>query len=72
VQVIASAASQLWPYDMNVRYFERLGGPKELITLHGKDQWEYTTEFHEMYAAHVIDWFTRQGAFTTQPAGAIA
>ena len=35
VQVIASEKSRLWPYEMNVRYFERLGGPKELITLKG-------------------------------------
>ena len=33
VQVIASEKSSLWPYAMNVRYFNRLGGPKELLTL---------------------------------------
>ena len=33
VQVIASEKSSLWPYTMNVRYFNRLGGPKELVTL---------------------------------------
>jgi pimeloyl-ACP methyl ester carboxylesterase len=63
VQVIASEKSRLWPYEMNVRYYERLGGPKELVTLYGKDQWEYTLEFHEEYAAHVIRWFTQHGAF---------
>jgi pimeloyl-ACP methyl ester carboxylesterase len=67
VQVIASEQSGLWPYEMNVRYFERLGGPKELVTLTGKDQWEYTLEFHEQYAAHVMRWFTQQGAFDAPP-----
>jgi len=62
VQVIASEKSRLWPYEMNVRYFERLGGPKELITLNGVDQWVYTREFHEQYAAHVIRWFNAHGA----------
>src|SRR5204863_5705877 len=68
VQVIASENSRLWPYAMNVRYFERLGGPKELVTLKGVDQWVYTREFHEMYAAHVIRWFRANGAATAQPA----
>jgi alpha-beta hydrolase superfamily lysophospholipase len=62
VQVIASEKSRLWPYSMNVRYFERLGGPKELITLEGMDHWVYTREFHEMYAAHVLRWFERHSA----------
>jgi alpha-beta hydrolase superfamily lysophospholipase len=62
VQVIASEKSRLWPYSMNVRYYERLGGPKELITLEGVDQWVYTREFHELYAGHVIRWFNAHGA----------
>ncbi len=64
VQVIASEKSSLWPYAMNVRYFNRLGGPKELVTLNDSDQWVYTREFHEMYANHVIRWFTAHGAKT--------
>jgi hypothetical protein len=28
-----------------------------LVTLEKLDQWVYTREFHEMYAAHVIRWF---------------
>jgi len=64
VQVIASDKSSLWPYAMNVRYFNRLGGPKELVTLKDSDQWVYTREFHEMYANHVIRWFTAHGAKT--------
>lgn len=68
-QVIASERSSLWPYAMNVRYYERLGGPKELITLHDKDQWEYTLEFHEQYANHVMRWFRQHGANPTPPNG---
>jgi pimeloyl-ACP methyl ester carboxylesterase len=62
VQVIASEKSSLWPYEMNVRYAERLGGPKELVTLAGVDQWVYTRDFHEQYAAHVVRWFKAHGA----------
>ncbi len=62
VQVIASEKSQLWPYEMNVRYFDRLGGPKDLVRLEGVDQWVYTREFHELYASHVIRWFDANGA----------
>ena len=62
VQVIASEKSSLWPYAMNVRYFNRLGGPKELVTLENTDQWVYTREFHEMYAGHVIRWFNAHTA----------
>jgi hypothetical protein len=47
---------------MNLRYFERLGGPKELVTLEGVDQWVYTREFQELYAGHVIRWFNEHGA----------
>ena len=39
VQVIASENNKLWPYKMVKRNFERLGGPKELITLEGKPMW---------------------------------
>jgi fermentation-respiration switch protein FrsA (DUF1100 family) len=64
VQLIASEKSRLWPFAMNARYYERLGGPKELVTLYGVDQWVYTREFHEMYAAHVIRWFRAHVAET--------
>ncbi len=62
IQVIASEKSSLWPYAMNVRYFNRLACPKELVTLENTDQWVYTREFHEMYAGHVIRWFRGNGA----------
>jgi hypothetical protein len=64
VQVIASEKSSLWPYAMNVRYFKRLGGQKELVTLKNTDQWVYTREFHEMYAQRVIRWFAAHGMNT--------
>ncbi len=67
VQVIASEKSSLWPYAMNIRYFNRLGGPKELVTLKNTDQWVYTREFHEMYASHVIRWFAAHGLETEAP-----
>ena len=41
---------------------QRLGGPKELITLDGRPQWELNREFHELYCAHVIRWFEANGA----------
>ncbi|MDQ3549209.1 MAG: hypothetical protein M3439_10380 [Chloroflexota bacterium] len=66
MQIIASEKSRLWPFEMNQRYFERLGGPKEFVPLIGKDQWEYTLAFHEAYAAHVIRWFRQHGAFESQ------
>jgi len=71
VQVIASELSSLWPYAMNVRYFQRLGGPKELVTLAGVDQWVYTLAFFETYAAHVIRWFKANGAEVHEPAAAV-
>ncbi len=61
VQVIASENSRLWPFAMNERYFNRLGGPKEFVKLDGVDQWVYSLEFHEMYARHVIRWFDANG-----------
>ncbi len=70
VQVIASAKSQLWPYEMNRRYFDRVGGPKELVRLEGVDQWVYTREFHELYASHVIRWFDANGAHAPSSNGA--
>ena len=46
IQVIASEKSRLWPFEMNERYFERLGGPKEFVPLIGKDQWESVSYTH--------------------------
>jgi hypothetical protein len=57
VQVIASEANQIWPYEMVVRNFTRLGGPKELITLPQAPQWDTRREFNENYSAEVIRWF---------------
>lgn len=63
IQLIASERSQIWPFRMNLRYFERVGGPKELITLAGKPHWEFNREFDETFCAYAIDWFKRHGAF---------
>lgn len=61
-QVIASEDNAIWPYATTVQYYNRLGGPKELITLEGKGQWELNQAFHEMYCGHVMDWFGQHGA----------
>jgi pimeloyl-ACP methyl ester carboxylesterase len=62
VQVIASNRNLVCPYELVTRNYQRLGGPKELITLDGRPQWELNREFHELYCAHVIRWFEANGA----------
>ena len=62
VQVIASENNKLFPYRMVVRSYERLGGPKELVTLRGKGMWGLSRDFNEDYCAHVIRWFNANGA----------
>ncbi len=62
VQVIASNRNLVCPYELVTRNYRRLGGPKELITLDGRPQWELNREFHEMYCGHVIRWFEANGA----------
>jgi pimeloyl-ACP methyl ester carboxylesterase len=62
VQVIASENNKLFPYRMVRRSYERLGGPKELVTLSGKGMWGLSREFNEDYCAHVIRWFDANGA----------
>jgi alpha-beta hydrolase superfamily lysophospholipase len=57
VQVLASDANRIWPHEMVVANYERLGGPKELITLRDRPQWWFKREWMEEYAAHVIAWF---------------
>jgi len=65
VQVIASQLNAIWPYEMTAGYYERLGGPKELITLPVKGQWELSQAFHELYCGHVMRWFGKHGASLT-------
>ena len=60
VQVLASDENSIWTYDMVVRNYERLGGPKQLITLHDRPQWWFKREWMEEYAAHVVAWFEAQ------------
>jgi pimeloyl-ACP methyl ester carboxylesterase len=71
-QVIASKLNAIWPYATTVSYYERLGGPKELVTLPNKGQWELSVAFHELYCGHVRRWFEAHGAFAddsvSQPA----
>jgi alpha-beta hydrolase superfamily lysophospholipase len=62
VQVIASDENDIWPYEMVEEYYNRLGGPKELVRLHGKPQWESNRRFHEEYCDHVLTWFIDLGA----------
>lgn len=62
VQVIASEKNRIWPYEMVVRNFTRLGGPKELLTLPGIGQWSFGRQFNEDYAKLVIRWFKQNGA----------
>ena len=64
VQVIASEHNKLFPYRMVRRSYERLGGPKELVTLAGKGMWGLSREFNDSYCAHVIRWFSANGAAT--------
>ena len=62
VQVIASDRNRVCPYELVTRNYQRLGGPKELITLSGRPQWETNRAFNEAYCAHVIRWFDQHGA----------
>jgi hypothetical protein len=62
VQVIASNRNLVCPYELVTRNYQRLGCPKELVTLDGKPQWELNREFHELYCGHVIRWFEANGA----------
>ena len=62
VQIIASEANRIWPLDLLRRSHQRLGGPKDLVVLPGKPQWESTADFHEAYCAHVLRWFRAHGA----------
>jgi pimeloyl-ACP methyl ester carboxylesterase len=62
VQVIASDRNDVCPYELVTRNYERLGGPKELVVLEGRPQWEMNREFNEEYCVHVIRWFQQNGA----------
>ncbi|MQA26458.1 MAG: hypothetical protein GEU94_13540 [Micromonosporaceae bacterium] len=57
IQVIASTANRIWPFEVVRRGYERLGGPKELVRLEGRPQWSFDRDFQELYAGHVIRWF---------------
>lgn len=62
VQVIASRKNAIWPYNTTVGYYNKLGGPKQLVSLRDKGQWELNVEFHTLYCGHVMRWFGQHGA----------
>jgi hypothetical protein len=47
---------------MNLRVYDRLVGPKELVTLKGQPHWVFTREFDENFCAHAMRWFKAHGA----------
>jgi pimeloyl-ACP methyl ester carboxylesterase len=57
VQLITSERNKIWPPPINERALARLGGEKELVMLHGMDQWSVAREFNDLYAGHVMRWF---------------
>jgi alpha-beta hydrolase superfamily lysophospholipase len=61
VQVIASELNRIWPFEMVSANFDRLSCDKQLIRLDGVGQWEYSRDFHDAYAKHVMDWFAQHG-----------
>ena len=62
VQLITSELNKIWPPHINERTLARLGGEKELVTLHGLDQWSVSREFNDIYAGHVLRWFEQVGS----------
>jgi pimeloyl-ACP methyl ester carboxylesterase len=73
VQLITSELNKIWPPHINEGTLTRLGGEKELIMLHGLDQWSVSREFNDTYAGHVMSWFERFGAHARQaPTKALA
>lgn len=67
IQLIASELSEIWPYRMNLKYFDRLGVDKELVTLWGKPHWEFNRDFDERFCAYSISWFDRHAARVVGP-----
>lgn len=67
IQVIASEQNQVWPFNMVKRYYDRLGGPKQLVTLDGRPHWEFTPDFDRTYCALAVDWFRHHGAGAARP-----
>jgi alpha-beta hydrolase superfamily lysophospholipase len=65
IQIIASDRNKIWPYRMAVKYYNRLGGPKELVTLKGKVHWQFQRDFEETFCNHALAWFAAQGAQVT-------
>jgi pimeloyl-ACP methyl ester carboxylesterase len=68
VQLITSELNKIWPPPINERALARLGCEKELVMLHGLDQWSVSREFNDMYAGHVMSWFERVDSRTPEAA----
>jgi pimeloyl-ACP methyl ester carboxylesterase len=64
VQLITSELNKIWPPQINERALARLGCQKELVMLHGLDQWSVSREFNDTYAGHVMRWFEQVGGRT--------
>jgi pimeloyl-ACP methyl ester carboxylesterase len=69
IQFIMSEHSTLWRMPMNMRYYNRLSGTKELVVLKDSEQWVYTREWQEALTGHVIAWFIRNGALEASAVG---
>ncbi len=67
IQVVASEKDGVWPYEMVVHNFARLGGPKELVTLTAAPHWDLTREFTNSYCAHAVQWFRANVAPPVSP-----
>jgi pimeloyl-ACP methyl ester carboxylesterase len=70
IQVVTSEKDRVWPYEMVVHNFARLGGPKELVTLTAAPHWDLSRQFADAYCAHAIAWFRGHVAAPVSPAGA--
>lgn len=67
IQLVVSRQKRVWSYEMNVRSFDRLGGPKEFITLEEGEQWSFNREFGARFTGHAARWFVAQGARPVTP-----
>ncbi|HEX3724149.1 MAG TPA: hypothetical protein VHV31_15280 [Nitrolancea sp.] len=65
VQVIASTANLVCPFELASANYARLGGPKDFVIQEGIGQWQLDRGFNETYCAHVIRWFDEHDAKRT-------
>ena len=67
IQLIVSRQRRVWSEEMNRRSFERLGGPKEWVTLDHHEQWSFSRQFAATFAGHAMRWFQAHGAHPLAP-----